>query len=72
MTLTLEQTDALIGFNKPASKTADWIVDTYIPNASVSTRLSIEHTVAQAIVDNCKIMRCGCIIACSGHTEVES
>lgn len=43
--------DELIGFGKPASKTADWIVNTYLPNAPVSYRLSIEHAIAQAIVD---------------------
>lgn len=51
MTLTFEQMDALLGFGKPASKTADWIVNTYIPNAPVSYRLSIERAIAQAIVD---------------------
>lgn len=52
MTLSLTDFDALIGFGKPASKTADWIVDTYLSNAPVSYRLSIEHAIAQAIVDS--------------------
>lgn len=47
----LKTFDELIGFGKPASKTADWIVNTYLPNAPVSYRLSIEHAIAQAIVD---------------------
>lgn len=43
--------DLLIGLGKPASKTADWIVDTYMPNSPVSHRLSIEHAIQQAIIE---------------------
>lgn len=49
--MTIDEMDALIGFGKPASKTADWIVNTYLPNAPVSYRLSIENAVATAIVE---------------------
>lgn len=50
--LSIQDMDELIGFGKPASKTADWIVNTYLPNAPVSYRLSIEHAIAAAIIES--------------------
>lgn len=43
--------ELLIGLGKPASKAADWIVDTYMRGAPVSNRLSIEHTIAKAVME---------------------
>ena len=43
--------DELIGFGKSASKTADWIVDTYLPGAHVGTRISLENAIAECILD---------------------
>ncbi len=40
---------SLTGFGKPASKTADWIVDTYIPNSPISYRLSIENVIEKTM-----------------------
>ena len=49
--------DAIIGFKKPASKTADYIVDTYLRNSPVSYRISIENAIAQAIIEAMKLER---------------
>lgn len=53
--LSFQDMDELIGFGKPASIAADWIIDTYMPGAPVSYRLSIEHVIAKAIVEDRKI-----------------
>lgn len=48
--MNLPEYDALIGFGKPASKLADWIANTYIKNASVADRVSLENAIAEVII----------------------